>query len=103
MLGGAAGDAMRNISSKDTPRNGGSVHDAMVAIAVPMVPLKAQQTQLQASTLGGDAFDALAGLALREMKKRIHLACGQAALDGRKVVLVSDFPPAAAQARRMGF
>lgn len=64
--------------------------------------LKARHPRLEPFTLDADVFEVLAGFAPREMKKRIHLACGQAALDGRKVVSAADFPPTV-QPRRMGF
>ena len=54
-------------------------------------------------TLDEATVVALTGLAPREMRKRIRLACGQAAQAGRLVVFSSDLPADARQGRRMGF
>lgn len=64
--------------------------------------LKIRHPRLQPFTLDPDIFEVLAGMAPREMKKRIHRACGQAALDGRTEVRLGDFP-AVAKIHRMGF
>lgn len=65
--------------------------------------MQARNPRLRAFTLDADAMQSLCGHAPREMKKRIHLACGRAALEGRTTLVGADFPPAAPSARRMGF
>lgn len=65
--------------------------------------LQQRHPRLRLFALDDAAAYALVGLAPREMRKRLRMGCGQAAQDGRRVVLPSDLPANARQGRRMGF